>query len=81
MTRPLIIAALWAIAAFVTWAIVHVGSRDDPPEWDESTTPGTFWIDRPYSRLACAEDVVDFRLGTPEQQDAAAAWLADRAGA
>jgi len=25
----------WGLLAFIFWAIVHVGSRDDPPEWDD----------------------------------------------
>lgn len=24
----------WAVAALVGWAIVHVGARDDPEDWD-----------------------------------------------
>jgi hypothetical protein len=32
---PMLLLALWALAALVIWAIVHVGARDDPPEWDE----------------------------------------------
>jgi hypothetical protein len=29
------IAAVWAALAAFFWAIIHVGARDDPPEWDE----------------------------------------------
>jgi hypothetical protein len=26
--------AIWAALAAFVWALVHVGSRDDPEEWD-----------------------------------------------
>jgi hypothetical protein len=39
MTRLLVLALVaigcWALAAWATWAVVYVGTRDDPPEWDE----------------------------------------------
>ena len=30
---------LWALAALAIWAVVHVGARDDPPQWDEPELP------------------------------------------
>ncbi len=39
MTRLIILALValgcWTIAALLAWAIIHVGARHDPPEWDE----------------------------------------------
>lgn len=31
----LVAVGCWTLAALVGWALVHVGARDDPPEWDE----------------------------------------------
>lgn len=48
--HPLILLLLWALAALAVWAIVHVGARDDPPEWDEPEDgvqpgdPRTLWL-------------------------------------
>jgi hypothetical protein len=33
--HPALLLLLWALATLLAWAIVHVGARDDPPEWDE----------------------------------------------
>ena len=30
-----ILALAWAALALFFWAVVHVGARNDPPEWDE----------------------------------------------
>ena len=27
------------LAAIFAWAVVHVGARDDPPEWDDDVQP------------------------------------------
>ena len=27
------------LAAIFAWAVVHVGARDDPPEWDNDVQP------------------------------------------
>ncbi len=39
MTRLIILALVavgcWTLAALFAWAVVHVGARCDPPEWDE----------------------------------------------
>ena len=32
---PMLLLVLWALAALVAWAVIHVGARDDPSEWDE----------------------------------------------
>ena len=29
------VAIAWVALALLFWAIVHVGARQDPPEWDE----------------------------------------------
>jgi hypothetical protein len=29
------ILAMWALGMVLGWALVHVGARDDPPEWDD----------------------------------------------
>ena len=31
----LVAVGCWTLAALFAWAVVHVGARDDPPEWDE----------------------------------------------
>ncbi len=43
--NSMLLLVLWALAALVIWAIVHVGARDDPPEWDEpDIQPGDPWV-------------------------------------
>ena len=33
--HPMLLIVLWVLAALSYWAVIHVGARDDPPEWDE----------------------------------------------
>lgn len=30
----LVVLAAWTVAALFGWAVVHVGARYDPPDWD-----------------------------------------------
>ena len=31
----LVAVGCWTLAALAAWALIHVGARDDPPEYDE----------------------------------------------
>ena len=30
----LVVGIAWAALALLAWAVIHVGARNDPPEWD-----------------------------------------------
>ena len=33
--RWVLVALAWAVGALMMWAFVHVGTRDDPDDWDD----------------------------------------------
>lgn len=37
--KILALFVVWLVAAFLVWAVVHVGTRDDPEEWDPWVEP------------------------------------------
>ena len=34
MIALVVVAAAWVALALFAWAVIHVGARNDPPEWD-----------------------------------------------
>jgi hypothetical protein len=48
LVLALVAIGCWTLAAWATWAVVYVGTRDDPPEWDEPDDGVQPWDARPY---------------------------------
>jgi hypothetical protein len=36
---PIELAAIWLAAGFLAWAVIHVGTRDNTPEWRYESAP------------------------------------------